>query len=671
MYRYYLDNILVDEPTGFDDFITNIKRDESLKGIFISKDISLTFRGSGYTYLKTNFDALGHCVEVQVRIEKLENANWIYFYEGVIFLTDVQWQDFNKQASVKVTERSYSARIFNNKSIGVIPTSTVSKNLFTTITDAPVYQMGLFDPSVGTKIGTYCRVLRVDEVLNNMVQWMSDGEMDLLSDYFTDTAYANFNIGSYTKGVLLLTTGYAIRRAGNSTGISAAEFSQNMKTLSFNSLFSSLDKQFKIRLSVVQNTSPRQLQIEQEPYFRTGTNIIKLTDVEEVKTKTAVERLYNRVKFGSNEVLNVASVDFPESIRFVGFNQEEYYVLGQCNIDNTLDLETEIVTSSNVIQYVIDNPSDTQYDEKWFLIHATETPYLTSGFQFDAISTNWLGAASPYYYYNEILTNAYVANRYLGGVPNSIATSLVAQDNSFDSRSGQYQGSPVVGTATFEPYVFDIEVSDPNGNYNNATYEYTAPVSGQYSFSVSLPLIFDNQYPANGVPNSSNQVDIYLVVYDSGGFAGGTIIQTRTIFSQVVVAPHNTQYDVSVSGSVSLTGGEKVVVRVDLENWKATALGIGTFVRVKGLAVFACTATADGGGIYNQYDPSLYPVLTHEMEYLLTDRQIRFIEAGVTGQISFAVNGEVVKSGWIETIKHNHKTGKSSIKLMSNKILNG
>ena len=186
-----------------------------------------------------------------------------------------------------------------------------------------------------------------------------------------------------------------------------------------------------------------------------------------------------------------------------------------------------------------------------------------------------------------------------------------------------------------------------------------------------MPLIFDNQYPANGVPNSSNQVDIYLVVYDSGGFAGGTIIQTRTIFSQVVVAPHNTQYDVSVSGSVSLTGGEKVVVRVDLENWKATALGIGTFVRVKGLAVFACTATADGGGIYNQYDPSLYPVLTHEMEYVLTDRQIRFIEAGVTGQISFAVNGEVVKSGWIETIKHNHKTGKSSIKLMSNKILNG
>lgn len=661
MYRYYLDGTLVDEAQGWDEFYTTIKRDAALKGLLTVNDITLTFRGSGYTYLKDTFDTLGHCQEVTCRIEKYDAGQWTYFYEGIIFLSDVEWTEFNKQAKTKVTDNSFNARIYNNRDIGIVLTTEVAKDLTTAITPVTVRECDLFNPtSPGAPAGVPCLVIPVEEALTTQVRWMSNGEVDFTSDYFGTHSDTNN---------LVITSGYAIRKAFNSETVTQAEYAQNLPTISFQKLFTSLDKLYNLRFSIDTTVSPAMMRVEPESYFRGTSNLATLSDVDEVRTKTAVEKLFSKVKFGSAETLNASSVEFPESIRFVGFNKEEYYVTGQCNIDNTLDLENELIYSSNVIESLYDNPSDLSYDGDLFLIEVDRNGTYGASY-YEATDTNWLGSITTAKFYNEGLTNASVAQRYLGGVPSSIAQSLTVQDDSFQAHSSQMQGGSGAAAYTIVPFPCDIENSDAGNNYDNTTYEYTAPDNGVFAFSIYLPIYYTNLYPSNGVAIGTGTVEAYLDVYDAGGYSGGTLLYSRTAYNQTNLNTLWDTYDITTAYSLNLNAGEKVVLRVVLTGYQAGALHVGTVIRVNALASFACTSSSTGGGEYQEYDPEEYPVLIHEMKYALTGVQFDAIKADTTGLVTFAVNGEQPKQGWIETLKMNNKTEIADIKLISSKRLN-
>src|SRR5436190_13854505 len=93
LYKFYLDNQLVENPVGWDQMVTVIRRDKELKGQFITKDVTFTFTSSGFTYLYTKFKDSGYCAEINLMIEQSvdEGNNFINFYDGIIKLSDVKF----------------------------------------------------------------------------------------------------------------------------------------------------------------------------------------------------------------------------------------------------------------------------------------------------------------------------------------------------------------------------------------------------------------------------------------------------------------------------------------------------------------------------------------------------------------------------------------------------
>lgn len=672
MYRYFLDNTLIDEPEGWDELTTTIKRDRTVKGLLKLRDVTLTFKGSGYDYLKATIDSTGHCAEVAIRIEEFDGANWLYDFEGRIFVSDIEWYEFRHECKTKITDNSYNARIYNNRDIGVVPTAEVSKN-FIPLAPIDVCDLTIFHPDTGVNVAYPAKCFRLRDVFDFLVRFMSDGDVNFATDYFG---------ASGTFPDIVLTTGYAIRKAY--LNMTSSEFSQNIQPISFKSLFESTDKLFNINFSVDESVSPPVLRIENDGYFRTQNQLISIDNIDEVTTKTAVEKLFSKVKFGSSDVANYPALSFIESIKFAGFNQEEYYTLGQCNIDTELDLRNNLITSSNVIEYMLEFPSDTLYDNKWVVISAESTGATT----FNATKTNWIGVSS-YVFYNQLLNNSNVADRYLGGVPNSIAQAITYQDSSFSSLNTwtQTTADTVYNTpVTYEPFGFNYEVSDVSGNYNPSTYHYSAPASGVYSFNVSLPTMVQTYEEVLSSANVNKLLlQVSLVVYDSLGFGvNPALYEVRLIDEYLIpvtpaLAPIGyfidfvQSYYNSSSAVLNLNAGETVVVKVvhtPVPYASTSGFYSGIKAWTKNLGVFSCTASSTGGGIYQTYNPEDYPVFTHEFKYPLTKAEFNILSTDPKGLINFRVNAEQYKQGWIDNLKYNHKDGLATIKLISSKTLN-
>src|SRR4051812_31089977 len=96
MYRIKLNDILMkDDPAGWDDFITTIKRDYSIKGILKTQDATIIFQGDSFQYLWSRFRATGFTEVVDVLVERSKDYgnNWLQFFTGTIFLAQIEWDE--------------------------------------------------------------------------------------------------------------------------------------------------------------------------------------------------------------------------------------------------------------------------------------------------------------------------------------------------------------------------------------------------------------------------------------------------------------------------------------------------------------------------------------------------------------------------------------------------
>ena len=81
-----------------------------------------------------------------------------------------------------------------------------------------------------------------------------------------------------------------------------------------------------------------------------------MTGLNKLKCRTNRDLLYRAVSFGQGETDEDAYLSFPETIEFIGFKDEELPVVGESNVaDNTLDLKTTWISSSNVIEAMLVN----------------------------------------------------------------------------------------------------------------------------------------------------------------------------------------------------------------------------------------------------------------------------------------------------------------------------
>ncbi|MBK9526714.1 MAG: hypothetical protein IPO39_18870 [Bacteroidetes bacterium] len=114
-----------------------------------------------------------------------------------------------------------------------------------------------------------------------------------------------------------------------------------------------------------------------------------------------------------------------------------------------------------------------------------------SGVNYLAVKNDFLDTG--FYYYNFGATNAQIASRFLGAVPQSIATFLGAGNDEFQASKTQTE-TKQYPDIVFEPAVFQDDINNPNFdtslNFDTATGEYTLPASGVFSFKASLNFKF-------------------------------------------------------------------------------------------------------------------------------------------------------------------------------------
>ena len=141
-----------------------------------------------------------------------------------------------------------------------------------------------------------------------------------------------------------------------------------------------------------------------------------------------------------------------------------------------------------------------------------------------------------------------------------------------------------------------VELSDPNGNYNNSTYVYTAPVGGSYTFTASANAYADRDVssPSGG---QTQPVAVRMVLME-----GLNVLATGNYTTSGFVQLTASQ------GSVTLAGGEQVRVEFETE--------VSADFSEASNQAFACT---DSPGLFN-------PIANLDCEY----KQIDFIKDVLT-----------------------------------------
>lgn len=677
-YKFYLDSIEIDQPQGWDKMEEGINRKDEEKSILITQNVPLEFVGTGYTHLKQKESDEGWNSLSEFLVKESCNQDGIYedAITGIIFTSDVEFDLEQCIAKAKIQDNSYYAKIYNNKSLEFLMHVGKSKSN-TVISPATITQTHFFRPSDGSYYGILSGTdkerssagYRIYDVLKYLVSAMTDDEVGFES--------TTFDTGGIYEGAWL-TCGMVIRRV--QSGLSLAEFENIFPKISWSKAMQELDRKHNIGVWVELSNGQPVIRVEDLNYYFNHAVVLTLNNIKGITQSTDVNKLYSKVVFGSNNVLHKSNtslnqLSFPEDISFVGFKKEEYIIISKANIDRTLDLSCEWITSSNIIEDVVINGNKT-HDSKIFLI------YQNVGSPYQCSYSNWITNNPPPYYYNEKYINANVAQRYLGGIPSAIADYLSAiTPNLFRaqfvaSTPGVVVSIPSQTGAFCGPIRYDDDVNAPNNDadnkYNPATGEYEAQSGGLYYFSGhTLANVF--------VPNTDNaQVSATITevirVYDNAGFAGGNLISEVQVSQYTPPFVHGSNgYSVTGSVIVNMDAGHKAVHGFIVDGYDGNGINDITFLidTIHSQTSFweVTQTVVSNGGIFNTYDPNNYPVNIFKFKKPLTKAQWEMLKASPNKLIKFD-DGRNFFKAWVgPSVNYNRLSGNTDFTLIANKKL--
>lgn len=659
MVKIVINGTVIEEtPEGWEKLTSTLKLDRDLKALFETVDVPLTFYFDGYRLIKSLFDANGYCYSATVQVlREDENGQYVYVFDGLLFFKDIEFTEGAEGFSAKcqLTDNSFFAKIRNNRNLKAKVYVGKSKSGLD-IDPADYWRTTFFkclDGSyyshlTGSGYERNDTSFRAYDVLRFLVDFMSDGTVDFVSDYFDTGDGSGYMI---TCGLIARFTSGAI-----GAGVTQELFEENFPDLSFSDVFKELDKACNLGIRVGANGSRPYLQIEEYEFLYPATNLQTFANLEKLNRKTAVEYLPSKVKIGSETITDENFLSFPAGIRFQGTKTEEYVIVNDCGTDQEIDLVNSWIIDTNTIEDLVENgatTAPTSYDSTIVLINTTLDVGNVWG---DAVKTNWLTVAPPYFY-NEVFINANKAKRQLGNIPASIAAYLSVTDDSFTAESSAVNPAlPAYYTKSViseQLVLCDVELTDPNNNYDPVNYRYTAPSSGVFTFYASALV---ELYEYIGFLRAN---DIQLIVRrkDSADvFISDTVIAAINV---TTAANSNSIHSLGLSGNVNMDATDRAYLYVKI-------VGPDIKYRIYASAQFQCISTADGGGIYQTYDPDEYPVIRNQFEYPISFTEFRSIKSNPLGLFSFFVKDSKTYFGWIEEIKYKHFQDQSNFILISN-----
>lgn len=589
----YLEGTLVDNPDGIKELTQSIEYKTEYRGLFTYIEGDLKFLGDGYDYLENSFFTSPCSL-----VEFLLKINNVDYFDGMIDVSDISEANLTRrELSAPIQDNNLSTYITKNSKIKTFINVTRTKN-GESITAATRVTVDFFTPSTGNYDYNFSDVYPVGDAFRYLVEWMSDGNVTCSSPLFDS--------GGDLYGICIM-NGKTISK----TGAAAPE-------ISFHDLFSEMNKLFNIAMYVDFSSALPEIIIDKYDNVFSNTNLLTFSDVNNLKLRFDKNSFYSRVLMGSKKFQEYSNgtFTFPDAT-FLGFDDEEYFVGGQCNIDTELDLVNEWIIDTNVIEdaLIYDNDS---YDEDTFIVEVN----LSTN---DAVKFDNLIPTG--YVYNQGLTNNKKAEYWLGAVPNNILAYLNNAANNFEAT----KNSVILATGNL---LHPTEITDPGNNYDTVTGRYTCPIGGDgvYTFN------FQWSGASYTEPEGTVTATVQLVHYDSGGVSLGSV-NLHTFVSTIG------DLDGNASAGFYLAASDYVRIECTVLAG-TTSYGFSTF----------SGDFADEGGVYQAYDPNANRVYELEFEVPTTYTQYLNIRNNITQSITVN-SGQNTFIGWVKSIKRNIVTG--------------
>jgi hypothetical protein len=337
----------------------------------------------------------------------------------------------------------------------------------------------MFNPATGA-YQYPCYGVGVYDAFKQLVSCISDNLIDFDSNYFV--------FDFTTDGNFILV----------STGLSIINESRDPAIISFEELYTALNRKLRLGMVIETQANGRPLlRIEPATFFNQQGALVNLYNQPNILLKYDTAQQFAAINFGSNPYLEQHECNNGETActffqnSFKGFRDETFGLIGECNTTAVLNLKSEkVVFDTNVIEdtYVHSNEN---YNNDTFIIQTFWDVSQNQGYarQFDPYG---IGQTV----YNGDFTNDNTALNWVGGYPNGIYSyiqgfipgSTQVQATSNTSPLQEWGISDVMTSyylATFRPYLeFGNQIIDPSNNFDGITY--IVPYTGTYTFSTTI-----------------------------------------------------------------------------------------------------------------------------------------------------------------------------------------
>ena len=671
MIKFTFDYNEVDPALNWQDINFTIKTEKQYNLFLQYQEYTLEFNGSGFDYIYNKIQNESFCESINCEI--FSNCNKIDYliFSGSILLTDCEVNERTCTVKCKIIDKSFFAKINNNKNIKTALNSGKTKNGLS-ISDCNQYTVDVYSV-INNSFKYDIECARVWDAFKYMIGFMSDNTIDFVSDAFA------YN-GQY--GGIALTTGYRMRKGPVSA------ISGRWTQFSFLELYQEVNKRIPLVLLIEDpygKLGNPTIRIEPAEYRYNTSEIFNAVAIDEIITTFDTDKLYANVKFGSPVDYN-SIYKFPEAITFYGFREEEFHLLGTCNLDLTLDLTGNWIVSSNLIEKMVQN-LDQSYDSDIVML-STESLTSTTG---RTTNSNFINTVPDSYYYNELLNNDHISQRYGQNLSAELAsyyaTSNTGQVYAYANTPASTDNSHGVGalnTVDEKDDFLNAESYDYGNYFDTTTHRYTASETAVYNFEAQITF----KTGSNSTGTSIVMFQHYIVHYDSAGNEKQRFhFGTRNNFYGSNPDDHfwaftanSGNYSASIPNvTISMVAGDyiKLVMRsipngtgynYNFHYWNAINGDVTWGIELTSAATYLkCTSTSIFGGVFNNVNPDDLRIKLHKFNYPMTETEWLRILNNPIGNVKFAMDGQNIRNGWIQEIKYSPITGQAQFILNTSK----
>jgi hypothetical protein len=662
---FIIDGIQIQHPDGWYDFTQEIIRDDEERIIRYDYPIKLTFYGDGHDLIEAKYQEAYNSI-MTLQVFKSDGPNMTLFVQAIIKMSNCIWsitRDARRGVEVEIDDIAFQAYYFANRKtpIGVGGALTL---LGEAVTPVPLISLTLFTNGTGADDYPGRTAYDIKDVMAYFISVVTENQCT-----FESTWYDNLPDDQR----LCILTGIDLRDPTQA---------QIAPIINLEDFFAELWRKFNLYLVIESPIQNPVIRLEDQSYVFGNTKATEINFVEGLTRSLDFEQLYGKVKIGSDKFIKEFGNNFQlYYLPFLAFVEENYSVQSPIATEKELLLMSNFVIDNNAIVNALENNS-TEFDEEIFLIQYDRTTAIaTKGTYFPTLTPSNR-------FYNEQLLNSNVLARFnlLG---NAVMNSGLQDTDFLASTTTPENGTVLVAVANpssaitaydNDEFPFQDDSTPPNfdtgNNYDNTTFEFTAPISGFYRFQSAITVEFF------GYTGGINFNAGLLVAF----FRNGTtqITDTQALFRRLQF-PNEPAFEIPqnpLTGALFSTGlnpgsfliTSSFTIFLEQNDTLSTKVKLSIFAFQTGSLNFSLYGTFANilspitGGIYEGNNPDLLYVGEYEAEGIpISDTQWDDILANPQGFIQIDTDGTDKRIAYIKNMTRNVNTGDADFILTFNR----